>query len=294
MSTTPHKAGIVPIIGIPNSGKSTLFNILTQAHLSIATPKAQTTRKQLIGITNTSDAQIVYIDTPGYINPKYLLQKKMVQTIQRTIPGSDLILWVVDAPKKNINLNLIAILEQHQRKVFLIANKIDLIPPESLPELLTFWNEKVKTDKIIPISARYRLHIDELQANILANLPNHPPYYDKNKLTDGTTAFFIEEIVRKAIFLYYKQEIPYTTEVAIQVYQEEKEYIRIETLIYTERLSQKKILIGKKGTALKKVGTAARKELETFLGKKVFLKQHIKILTDWRKKASTLHRLGYT
>lgn len=287
-----HKAGFVHLIGKPNAGKSTLFNTLVKQPLSIVTHKAQTTREDIVGIVNTPTLQLIYVDTPGYIQAKSLLQKTMVKSIQRSIPGADILLWLVDAREKMVDVAWFDSFIQKPPTIVLL-NKIDLIGPDQLATMLGQWQKLPQLLQIMPISARDGTHITKLTEIIEKNLPEHPPFYDKEDISDRPMQFFVAEIIRKVILLQYQKEIPYSTAVVVTDYKEEGAMMRIYATIYTERLSQKKILIGKKGLALQKLCIAVRKELTSFLGKKIFFKPYLKTLPNWRKKPKILQKLGY-
>lgn len=288
-----HKAGFVHLIGNPNAGKSTLFNTLVNKPLSIVTHKAQTTREDVVGIANTLASQIIYVDTPGYIQQtKSPLQKAMVKSIQRSIPGADILLWVVDAREKVANIAWFDSFVQKTPTVLLL-NKIDLMPSEQRATILEQWKKLPQLLHIIPISARDGTNLAKLREIIENNLPEHPAFYDKEDISDRPMQFFVAEIIRKVILLQYQKEIPYSTAVVVTSYKEEEAMIRIDATIYTERLSQKKILIGRKGLALQKLCIAVRQELSSFLEKKIFFKPYLKTLANWRKKPKILQKLGY-
>ncbi len=293
MNTTTHRAGFVHIIGKPNAGKSTLFNALVQYPLSIISPKPQTTRHNIIGITNTPSTQTIYMDTPGYLEPTYPLQEIMLRNVKRALVESDLLLWVVDVREKEADDLLLKKTEKQKTPCLLLLNKIDLLTPDQVKTQQAHWQQQTTVDQVIPLSAHQQSHVNNLAEQINQYLPLHPPYYDKNILTDRSTRFFTADIIRKALLAHYKQEIPYSTEVIIEHFQEQTDIIHIHTTLHVERQSQKHILIGKKGNALKRSGTTARKELEKFLKKKVFLKQHVKIAPNWRHNKNKLAQWGY-
>ncbi|MEL6358657.1 MAG: GTPase Era [Bacteroidota bacterium] len=293
MHNTPHKAGFVNIIGKPNAGKSTLMNILVGEKLSIITAKAQTTRHRVAGIVSGPDFQVIYADTPGIITPHYALQDSMVRAARSAWIDADVLLWVVDVHDQEVPADFGKKLRQHTAPVFLLLNKVDLVGKDTLEAALQYWKEKVAVTEIIPISALQAYNTKRVFEHILACLPKHPPYYPKDMLTDKPERFFAAEIIREKILRNYQQEIPYSVEVVIESFKEEERLIRISAIINVERHSQKSILIGNRGSALKKVGTEARQDLEQFLGKQVFLEQHVKVLPGWRTKAQVLERLGY-
>lgn len=288
-----HKAGFVSIIGKPNVGKSTLMNQMVGERLSIITSKAQTTRHRIMGIINGEDYQVVYSDTPGIIEPLYALHQSMMQFVESSLEDADIILWVTDIFEQYNEDHVVEKLRQLEAPIFLLINKVDLATQAQVEEKIQYWAENFSFKEIIPISALGNFNIDKVFALILENLPFHPPYFPKDELTDKPERFFASEIIREKIFLNYKQEIPYSTEVVIEAFQEEEALIRIRAEILVERSSQKGIIIGKGGEALKKVGIAARKDLEDFFGKQVFLEQYVKVEDKWRVQPNKLKRFGY-
>jgi GTPase len=294
MSNSSHKAGFVNIIGKPNVGKSTIMNLLMGEKLSIITSKAQTTRHRIMGIINEPDHQIVFSDTPGMIKPKYELHKNMMSFVHMALEDADLIMFVTDLFETADEIE--DVLEKINRAglpVLLVINKIDLNKENKLQEVTDYWTKLLKVETVIPVSAIENFNIESIQKEILDRLPEHPPFYDKEELTDRPERFFASEIIREKIFLNYKKEVPYSTEVAIEEFVEDKRLIRIRAVIYVERNSQKGIIIGDKGKALKKVGTQAREEMEQFFGKKIFLETFVKVEDDWRKNKKKLKRFGY-
>ncbi len=284
-----HKAGFVTIVGKPNAGKSTLMNALVGERLSIITRKAQTTRHRIMGIISGEDFQIVYSDTPGIITPQYQLQESMMRFVQSSLIDADLILWIVELGEKlDLEHELLQKINQSNTPVILIINKMDLAQGTQLNDKVKYWSESVGENikKIIPISALQKTNLEELMTAIIDNLPTHPAYFPKER-------FFAAEIIREKIFENYKKEVPYSCEVVITEFKEEPDIIRIRAEIYVERKSQKGIIIGKQGSALKKVGIEARKDLEDFFQKQVFLEQFVKVEPDWRKKGQKLKRFGY-
>ena len=292
MLPSSHKAGFVNIIGKPNVGKSTLMNVLLGEKLSIITAKAQTTRHRIAGILSGDHFQIIYADTPGIITPNYALQQSMMRTVRRSLIDADVLLWVVDVCDQDLPTYFN--LPQQNTPVFLVLNKVDLIDKVALEKVLQYWSSHVTVKAIIPVSASQAYNTEQVFMHILTCLPEHPPYYPKDMLTDKPERFFVAEIIREKILRNYHQEIPYSVEVVIDAFKEEGNLIKISAIINAERQSQKSILIGNKGYALKKVGIEARQDLEEFLGKKVFLEQYVKVVPGWRSKTQLLHRFGYT
>ncbi len=293
MNELSHQAGFVNIAGKPNAGKSTLLNKLVDYPLSIATYKPQTTRRTIVGIDNQPNYQIVYVDMPGYLAPSYALQEAMMRQVKRALITSDVIVWLVDSREKEIDDFLLSNRKKQKAPFLLVINKIDLISEEELAERMAFWEERIAPTHIIPIAALHATNLTKLKAIILDYLPEHPPYYDKDEITTSTERFLVAEIIRKAIILHYRQEIPYSSEVMVDSFKEEEHILRIEATIYVERTSQKSIMIGKKGAALKKIGTLARKEIESIFKKKVFLSQYVKVANTWRSKPKQLTAWGY-
>ncbi len=290
-----HKSGFVNIVGNPNVGKSTLMNSLVGERISIITSKAQTTRHRIMGIVNTDDMQIVYSDTPGVLKPNYRLQESMLNFSQSALTDADILLYVTDTvetPDKNIEfLQRVA---TETVPVIVIINKIDLLKEQSeLEALVDKWKELLPKAEIIPISATLRFNIDTLLRRIQEQLPDSPPFFDKDALTDKPARFFVTEIIREKILLTYDKEIPYACEVAVELFKESDKQIDISAVIYVERDSQKGIVIGKKGASLKRVGTLARKDIEAFFGKKVFLQLYVKVEKDWRNRENKLRSFGY-
>ena len=302
---THHKSGFVNIVGNPNVGKSTLMNALVGERLSIITSKAQTTRHRIMGIVNGDDFQIVYSDTPGVLKPNYKLQEQMLEFSQGALVDADILLYVTDVqdtPDKNADFlqKVKKIAHSSKIKVFVIVNKIDLTTPETLDSLVNYWQRELPEATIFPISAKEKFGIDQLFQAILEVLPECPPFFDKDQLTDKPARFFVDEIIREKILLNYDKEIPYSTEVEVETFKEEQPsaqhprgLIRIEAVIYVERDSQKGIIIGHQGTALKKVGSAARKDIEAFFDKPVFLQLFVKVDKDWRSSTARLRHYGY-
>lgn len=290
-----HRSGFVNIVGNPNVGKSTLMNALVGERLSIITSKAQTTRHRIMGIVNGEDFQIVYSDTPGILKPNYKLQESMMKFVRGAVSDADVILYVTDTVEQPSERNS-EILEKIALSgipVLLIINKIDLTTQEKLEELVSYWQEKLPQATVIPASAREGFNIGGIFDRILSLLPEGEPFYPKDTLTDKTLRFFASEIIREKILLTYDKEIPYCCEIEIDSYKEEAAIDRISATIYVARDSQKGIVIGHKGEKLKKVGQAARQDLERFLDKKVFLQLFVKVNDDWRNSDRQLRRFGY-
>jgi GTPase len=290
--STPHKAGFVSIVGKPNVGKSSLMNKLVGENLSIITNKAQTTRHRIMGMLNGDDFQIVYSDTPGILEPKYELQKAMMSYVNVSLEDSDLILLVVELDQK-YDEETFAKLKRVNTPILLLINKIDLGKGSAVEDKITYWKTQLPGTEIITVSAKTGENLDKVLTMIKNMLPEHPAYYPKDEMTDRSERFFASEIIREKIFLNYEQEIPYSTEVSIESFKEEEKIIRIRAVLFVERDSQKGILIGKAGSSLKKVGSEARKDLEAFFGKQVFLETHVKVADNWRKEKDKLKRFGY-
>ena len=292
-----HCSGFVNIVGNPNVGKSTLMNALVGERLSIITSKAQTTRRRIMGIVKGDDFQIVYSDTPGVLRPNYRLQEQMLEFSRSALVDADVLLYVTDVqdtPDKNADfLDKVKRMSAAGTKVFLIINKIDLTTQDTLDNLVEFWHRELPDATVFPISAKEQFGVEQLFAAIKAALPECPPFFDKDQLTDKPARFFVDEIIREKILLCYDKEIPYSVEVEVESFLEEEEIIRISAIIYVERESQKGIIIGHKGTALKKVGTLARKDIEAFFQKQVFLQLFVKVDKDWRSSQARLRHYGY-
>jgi GTP-binding protein Era len=289
-----HRAGFVNIIGNPNAGKSTLMNALLGEKLSIVTPKAQTTRHRIMGILNGDDYQIVYSDTPGVLDPKYKLHEGMMKTVGTALIDADLIILVVDSSDKHqLHPGTLEKIQKTEIPVFVVLNKFDLVGNEGSNAAFAIYKELLPNARIFPVSALEKIYVKELLEEITAQLPESPPYFPKDELSDRTTRFFCAEIVREKIFMNYDREIPYSTEVMIEEYIDEPEIARIRALIITERESQKRILIGHQGSMLKRVGTQARKDMESFIGKKVFLQMFVKVDDNWRNDVNRLKNFGY-
>ena len=289
-----HKAGFVNIVGNPNVGKSTLMNQLVGERISIATFKAQTTRHRIMGIVNTPEMQIVFSDTPGVLKPNYKLQESMLAFSESALTDADVLLYVTDVvenPEKNMDF-----LEKVQKMtipVLLLINKIDQSDQQKLGDTVEHWHSLLPNAEILPISAKNKFGTDMLLKRIKELLPDSPPYFDKEQLTDKPARFFVSEIIREKILLYYDKEIPYSVEVRVESFKESEKSIHIRAIIYVERDSQKGIIIGHQGYALKKVGAEARKALEKFFGKSIFLETYVKVDKDWRSSKRELDAFGY-
>ena len=289
-----NKSGFVNIVGNPNVGKSTLMNALVGERLSIITSKAQTTRHRILGIVNGDDFQIVYSDTPGVLKPNYKLQESMLSFSRSALVDADVILYVTDVfDNYEKNKDFVEKVKMNTAPIILVVNKIDLINQEKLIEMVEKWKSVLPNAEIFPISAKEKFNIEALLKRIKELLPESPPFFDKDQLTDKPARFFVTEIIREKILLNYEKEIPYSVEVEVEQFQEEENLIRINAVIYAERDSQKGILIGHGGKSLKKVGIEARKDIEGFFEKKVFLELYVKVEKDWRNKDNLLRNFGY-
>lgn len=289
-----HKSGFVNIIGNPNVGKSTLMNQLVGEKLSIITSKAQTTRHRIMGVVSGEDFQIVYSDTPGILKPSYKLQESMMKFVTGALTDADVILFVTDTVEESERAaEILAKLKKTSIPVIVVINKVDLSNPTALEALVEKWHTELPEARIVPVSAKEQFNIEPLFQTILDLLPEGPAYYPKDTLTDKTLRFFASEIIREKILKFYDKEIPYSCEIAIDTYKEEPTIDRISATIYVARDSQKGIVIGHKGEKLKKVGKAAREDMEAFLDKKVFLQLYVKVNDDWRNNDRELRRFGY-
>ena len=288
-----HKAGFVNIIGNPNVGKSTLMNALVGENLSIITSKAQTTRHRIMGIVNGEDFQIVYTDTPGIVNPHYKLHESMMQFVNTALDDADLFLLVTEIGETFKNQEVLLKIINSDVPVILVINKIDLSDQQTILDKMAYWKNQIPRAIIIPCSATEKFNIEQIFDSILEHLPENPPYFPKDELTDRSMRFFVSEIIREKILLYYQKEIPYSCEVAVESYEEHDGIDRISAIIFVERESQKGILIGHKGQSLKKVGIEARHDIEEFTQKKCYLQLHIKVLKDWRNSDKALRQFGY-
>lgn len=289
-----HKAGFVNIVGNPNVGKSTLMNQLVGERISIATFKAQTTRHRIMGIVNTDDMQIVFSDTPGVLKPNYKMQEMMLAFSESALADADVLLYVTDVienPEKNIEF--LEKVKKMKIPVLLLINKIDQSDPKKLGDIVEKWHSLLPNAEILPISAKNKFGVDMLLKRIKKLLPESPAFFDKDQLTDKPARFFVSEIIREKILLYYDKEIPYAVEVRVERFKEDDTRIHINAVIYVERDSQKGIIIGHQGVALKKVNTESRKALEKFFGKKIFLETFVKVDKDWRSSQRELDAFGY-
>ena len=290
-----HKAGFVNIIGNPNVGKSTLINALLEEKLSIITAKAQTTRHRILGIYNTPDVQVIFSDTPGIIKPEYTLQERMMDAANSAFDDADVMVYVVAMDDiESADQNTLKRVQKHKGQLLLVLNKIDLTNQQTLEEQVSKWQALFPKAEIWCISALENFKVIELRDRIVSLLPEHPPYFPKDQLTDKPERFFVNEAVREQILLHYQQEIPYAVEVVTEQFQEDKNIIRILSLILVERDSQKGIIVGRKGAAIKAVGMAARKNLETFFCKKIHLELFVKVAKNWRTNERQLQRFGYS
>ena len=289
-----HKAGFVNIVGNPNVGKSTLMNQLVGERISIATFKAQTTRHRIMGIVNTDDMQIVFSDTPGVLKPNYKMQEMMLAFSEGALADADVLLYVTDVienPEKN--MEFLENVKKMQIPVLLLINKIDQSDPKKLGDIVEKWHSLLPNAEILPISAKNKFGTDMLLKRIKELLPESPAFFDKDQLTDKPARFFVSEIIREKILLYYDKEIPYSVEVRVERFKEDEKRIHINAVIYVERDSQKGIIIGHQGIALKKVNTESRKALEKFFDKKIFLETFVKVDKDWRSSQRELDAFGY-
>jgi GTPase len=289
-----HRSGFVNILGNPNVGKSTIMNALVGEKLSIISPKAQTTRHRIMGIVNGEDFQIVYSDTPGILRPSYKLQENMMNYVNSALSDADMILYITDVNERTADEGeYIDKIRESGIPVIIAINKIDLTNQEDLEKVVESWHLAFPESPVIPLSALKNFNLDALLHAILEVLPESPPYFPKDQLTDKYERFFASEIIREKILFHYKKEIPYSVEVEIESFSDEAKIIRIRALIHVTRDSQKGIIIGHKGEMLKRVGTEARKDMEDFFRKKIFLELYVKVTKDWRDKSSALKRFGY-
>ncbi|MDR1610451.1 MAG: GTPase Era [Candidatus Symbiothrix sp.] len=289
-----HKSGFVNIVGNPNVGKSTLMNLLVGERISIITSKAQTTRHRIMGIVNTDEMQIVYSDTPGVLKPNYKLQESMLSFSQSALDDADVLIYVTDVVEKiDKNDFFLEKVKKTTSPVLLVINKIDLTHQKGLEKSVAEWQTILPQAEIIPISATNKFNIDYLKKRIEALIPDSPPYFEKDALTDRPARFFVTEIIREKILSYYQKEIPYSTEVVVEQFIESPDLIRIKAMIIVERESQKGIIIGEQGKALKKAASMARKDLERFFDKKIFIEIFVRVEKDWRNRDSLLRKFGY-
>ncbi|MDR1739980.1 MAG: GTPase Era [Bacteroidales bacterium] len=288
-----HKAGFVSIIGNPNAGKSTLLNTILGENLLAVSPKAQTTRHRIHGILNAKDYQIVFVDTPGIVNPHNKLHEAMLSAVESTLADSDVFVLISPLGEDFKNVEILEKIRKTGKPIILLLNKIDLSNQDEIAEKIEHWKNELPTAEILPVSALHNFGLDGLLSNVLKHLPEHPEYYPKDEVSDRDTRFFIKEIIRQKILMYYKKEIPYSVEVAIESYEEGEKLDKISAIIYVERESQKGIIIGHQGVALKRIGTEARRSIENFLHKKIFLGLQVKVLKNWRDDDKILSRFGY-
>ena len=288
-----HRAGFVNIVGNPNVGKSTLSNRLVGERLSIITSKAQTTRHRIMGIVNGEDFQIIYTDTPGIVNPHYKLHQQMMGVVYNALEDADLFLLVTEVGETLKNQELLSKIILSNTPVILVINKIDLSDQQQVTEKINYWQNIIPRAVVIPASATERFNIDAIFDHIMQVLPENPPYFPKDELTDRSMRFFVSEIIREKLLLYYQKEIPYSCEVAVESYEEKEGVDSIRAIIYVERESQRAILIGHQGKSIKKVGIEARKDIEEFTGKKCFLNLYVKVMKDWRNSDRALKQFGY-
>lgn len=289
-----HKAGFVNIIGHPNVGKSTLMNCLMNEKLSIITSKAQTTRHRILGIMNGNDYQIVYSDTPGIVKPHYKLHESMMKFVQTALQDADVFIYLTEVGENNFDESVIEKIKLSGKPLLFVINKVDTIEAAQVDIKINYWKQQLPDAVILPVSAKLKFNIDALVDQVLKVLPENPPYYPKDdELSDRPLRFFISEMIREKIFMFYKQEIPYSTEVVVDSYKEKAGLVAISATIFVERDTQKGILLGHKGAAIKKLGTESRKEIEAFIESKVFLELSIKVSSDWRENPNQLKRFGY-
>lgn len=288
-----HKAGFVNILGNPNVGKSTLMNALVGEKLSIITSKAQTTRHRIMGIVSGEDFQIVYSDTPGIVDTAYKLHESMMNFVQSALIDADIFLYLVEVKQRIKSDTIIRKINESGITTLVLINKIDLSNQEAVEESMEFWKEKMPMAEVIPMSALNNFNIEKVLDTILEKLPESPAYFSKDELTDKTERFFAQEIIREKILLNYQKEIPYSVEIEVESFIEEEKIIKMRANIYVSRNTQKGIIIGHKGSMLKKVGTSARIDMEAFFGKKVFLELYVRVQKDWRNNTRDLKRFGY-
>ncbi len=288
-----HKSGFVNIIGNPNVGKSTLMNALVGEKLSIITSKAQTTRHRIMGIVNSGDFQIVYTDTPGIVNPHYKLHESMMGYVGTALQDADIFLIVTEVGETLKNAAILQKVTVSKKPVILVINKIDLSNQETIQDKIRYWQEQIPTAVVIPASATERFNVDKIFDTIMELLPEHEPFFPKDELTDRSMRFFVSEIVREHILLLYDKEIPYSCEVVVDHYEEGDKLDRINVTIFVERETQKAIIIGYGGSAIKRLGTNSRKDIEEFTGKHCFLDIRVKVMKDWRNSENALRQFGY-
>lgn len=288
-----HKAGFVNIVGKPNVGKSTLMNALVGQKLSIITSKAQTTRHRIMGIVNGDDFQIVYSDTPGIIKPGYKLQESMMKFVESAFLDADIFLFLTEPNDRNYEDDFITRLTKGDVPVLVIINKVDLSEQQMVVEAMKYWQERIPEAVVMPVSALHKAGVEGVFDKIVSMLPESPPYYDKDELTDRSMRFFVAEIIREQILVQFRKEVPYSVEVVVERYKEDLEPMEIDAIVYVERESQKAILLGHQGAAIKRMGTTARKEIEAFVGRHIYLDLRIKVSKEWRENPRQLKRFGY-
>jgi GTPase len=288
-----HKAGFVSILGKPNVGKSTLMNALVGEKLSVITNKAQTTRHRIKGIVSTDDYQIVFSDTPGILSPHYKLHQAMMENVDEALTDADIMIYIVEPGEKEPDERIKKTNLSKGRKLMVLINKIDTADQKTIEEALKHWAEQLPGADIMPVSALHEFNMQKVLNTILDNLPEHPPFYPKDELTDKSYRFFVSEIIREKILRLYRKEVPYSVEVVVDQFKEENKHIRINAYIYVARETQKMIILGKGGQAIKRLGTDSRKDIEKFLGKSVFLELTVKVDKDWRDNEQALKRFGY-
>lgn len=288
-----HKAGFVSILGKPNVGKSTLMNALVGEKLSVITKKAQTTRHRIKGIVSTDDYQIVFSDTPGILTPHYKLHKSMMENVDEAFTDADIMLYLVELGEKEPDERIQKMDITKDQKLIIVINKIDTGDQEIAEDALKHWGEKIPGAEVIPISALHNFNVEKVLDSIITNLPVHPPFYPQDELTDKSVRFFISEIIREKVLLLYRKEVPYSVEIVVDQFKESEKLIKIFAYIYVTRETQKMIIIGKGGKAIKQLGTDSRKDIEEFLDKKVFLELSVKVDKDWRDSEQSLRRFGY-
>ncbi len=289
-----HKAGFVGIIGKPNVGKSTLMNRIIGEQLSIVTAKEQTTRHRIKGILNGDEYQIIFSDTPGILEPHYLLQEKMMEFVNASLEDADAVLFITDNSETYMDETIVARLAAIKVPLIVVINKVDLSTPEEINKLVHGWKKKVNPLAVIPVSALLKFNTEKITEMLLTLMPEAPAFFSKEQLSDSNERFFISEIIREKIFMHYQQEIPYSTEVGVEAFKEEEKIIRISAVIFVERDSQKGIIIGRKGEGIKRIGSEARRDIEKSLGKQVFLELFVKVEKEWRKNENKLRRFGYS
>ena len=289
-----HKAGFVNILGHPNVGKSTLMNLLIGEKLSIITAKAQTTRHRILGIVNGPDFQIIYSDTPGILKPHYKLHKSMMKFVDSALQDADVFLYMTEVGENNFEEDVIRKIQKSGKPLVLIINKTDLVTPEEAAQKVAFWKNQFPAAEVIPVAAMLNYNVDKVKETVLKLLPDSPPYFDKDdELSDRPLRFFVSEIIREKIFIQFSQEVPYSAEVVVDSYKESEKMTVISATIFVERETQKAILLGHKGAAIKKLGMAARKDIEAFIGSKVYLELSVKVSDNWLEDERQLKRFGY-